>query len=264
MSNKHKDSVFFKARGKKTRFFNQFVYDIVRFYLHWFLMLMFGSRVHSYGKLLRHQSYILICNHQSYLDPVMFPAMSNGTYSFAARHTLFRNKIFAKLITFLGAFPIVRGASNSEAFNLMSDELAGGSSLIIFAEGTRSLDGKIKKFKGGMEIILRKTKAPVQIAVISGNHKILPKGRKLTNFAAYPMNTMFAAPITADEYLNMPTRKIAEFLETKTRQTFADLQSKPYLKMRGITAISQIAVEIFNLYTTCIFSILKFFKRNKT
>jgi len=256
-SKKEKIKVYFKPRTKFTRWLNNFVYAGVRFPLRLLLMLLLGCRLHGYNRLLRNQGYILLANHQSYIDPVSFPAMCLNTFSFAARHTLFRNPLFGGLISFLGAFPIRRGTRDNAAFQQMQEELKFGSSLIIFPEGTRSLDGKIKKFKGGINLILSRTKAPVQIGIVSGNHKILPKYRPLDRLYAYPMNTIFAKPVMPEEYINLPFRDVALFMEQKIRELDAELRRKPYMKMRGITAISQPIVQIINFYNGCIFNTIK-------
>ena len=221
-------------------------------------MLLFGFRIHNKKNVPQNPGYILIGNHQSHFDPVSFPVASVHNFTFAARHTLFKNALFGKLISFMGAFPIHRGIRDGFAFKQMKLELERGNSLIVFPEGTRSFDEKILEFKSGVEIILKMTKAPILPAVIQGNSKNFPKSRKINQLAALgTMNVNFGKTITAEEYLAYPRREFMKALEAEIRRLDADLKKKPYYKCRGITTISDIIMHVINFNTTCLFYCVK-------
>jgi 1-acyl-sn-glycerol-3-phosphate acyltransferase len=66
----------------------------------------------------------------------------------------------------------------------MLSALAGGSSLIVFPEGTRSLDGKIQPFKGGLYHIAQSRPTTPFVPILLDNlNRILPKGE----FLAVPL-----------------------------------------------------------------------------
>lgn len=60
--------------------------------------------------------------------------------------------------------------------------LKGGQALILFPEGTRSLDGELQEAKMGVGFIAHKSQAPVVPIYIQGAHQILPKGSKWPRF----------------------------------------------------------------------------------
>ena len=62
-----------------------------------------------------------------------------------------------------------------EAINRAMHELTGGISAFFFAEGTRSLDGKLKQFKKGGVMLALKTKLPIVPITIIGSYDLLPK-----------------------------------------------------------------------------------------
>lgn len=84
---------------------------------------------------------LLAANHISTLDPpVIGVAQLPGRLHFMAKKELFVGPVgwfFART----GAFPVERGGADREAFRTARDVLASGGRLLMFPEGTRSVDG---------------------------------------------------------------------------------------------------------------------------
>jgi 1-acyl-sn-glycerol-3-phosphate acyltransferase len=55
-----------------------------------------------------------------------------------------------------------------------------GLSLIIFAEGTRSSDGHVARFKGGSFLLAIEAGLPVVPVAVIGTRQVMPKGRLRT------------------------------------------------------------------------------------
>ena len=254
--------VHFYKRSSLTRKINHVVYIIARFVFRYVAMLLFGFRVHNSKNIPENAGYILIGNHQSHLDPIFFPVASKHDFAFAARHTLFKNPLFGRLISFLGAFPLKRGVRDNFAFKQMKIELSKGDALIVFPEGTRALDEKLLSFKSGVEIIIKLNKVPLLPAVIQGNTKIFPKHRKLNDLTAKgTMNVLFGKVIEPEEYLAYPRREFMKIIEEKVRALDTELKIKPYYKSRGITVVSDVIIEVLNFNTTLLFKTIKGLKK---
>ena len=58
-------------------------------------------------------------------------------------------------------YPVSRGTGDITALKKSINVLKDGNVLSIFPEGTRSDDGKIKKFKSGIGFIIEKSKCVV-------------------------------------------------------------------------------------------------------
>lgn len=105
--------------------------------------------------------FIVASNHQTYSDPPVIAAVFKGRFSFMAKAELFKNKLFAWLITKCGAFPVVRGSKDNSAIERAVSDLEKNKIFVIFPEGTRSKDGVIAKAKSGVAMIAGMANAPV-------------------------------------------------------------------------------------------------------
>jgi 1-acyl-sn-glycerol-3-phosphate acyltransferase len=63
-----------------------------------------------------------------------------------------------------------------ESIERASNSIRNGSSVILFPEGTRTLDGKLQAFKRGAFSVAVKAGVPVVPLIINGTFNILPKG----------------------------------------------------------------------------------------
>ena len=59
-------------------------------------------------------------------------------------------------------------------FSQAEEALAGGDSILIFPEGTRSRDGKLQPFKRGSLLLAQKARVNIVPVAISGSFHILP------------------------------------------------------------------------------------------
>ncbi|WP_198673681.1 HAD-IB family hydrolase [Algibacillus agarilyticus] len=115
---------------------------------------------------------IVIANHTSYLDHYMlYPLiglMTGRRAKFISKIEHFNSPIFAKIISYLGAYPIDRDKGGRSAINTAIQLLEKGEIVVIYPEGTRARDGQIADFKAGVVIIQEKTQVPVLPIGIKG------------------------------------------------------------------------------------------------
>lgn len=124
--------------------------------------------------------YIFVSNHQSNLDPgwilTQFPdKLRNRTYTLGKdelSHIPFIHYLF-KLFNIL---PIDRFGQFSDAVERAEELLNNNNSILLFPEGTRSIDGKLKEFKTGVGHIALATKATIVPIKVKGSYEIWPKG----------------------------------------------------------------------------------------
>ena len=68
-----------------------------------------------------------------------------------------------------------RGAEAQRSLDEAIEKIRNGESVLLFAEGTRTLDGRLQPFKRGAFHIAVRAGVPVVPLVINGSFKILPK-----------------------------------------------------------------------------------------
>ena len=95
---------------------------------------------------------LLVSNHLSIIDPPLCASAVGKEPRFLAKKELFRFPINV-LLKYYGAFSIKRGFTDIKAFQWSKQQLKGNKSLLVFPEGTRSNDGKLKQGYNGAIIL---------------------------------------------------------------------------------------------------------------
>ncbi len=144
------------------------------------LKLLYRVKFRNKNNIPKEGAYIIISNHLSYLDPLLLGmGQRNRKLRFMAKSELFRNKLFAKLITALGAFPVVRGEGvEQKAITTGEDILKNGGVMTIFFEGKRSKTGKFLRPHSGAMLIAYNTNTPVVPACITPEKGLMKMFRK--------------------------------------------------------------------------------------
>ena len=146
--------------------------------------------------------YIITPNHTSHLDTLtVITALgqeSHRLWTLAARDYWFGNKIqgwFAH--NCLNALPIERDGNFTQFLQdlRMANEVTEqNNGLLIFPEGTRSLDGKLQPFKPGiLSLLIYGQQVPIIPTYIKGAYEVLPKGQGIPR--KHPIQIIFGKPL---------------------------------------------------------------------
>ncbi len=143
------------------------MYYVCKLILWMALHIGFSLKYEGRENIPEDRNVVYTSNHRSYADPPILGVGAKGRCSFVAKEELFRHKLFAILIKSLGAIPVSRGKGDNRMFEMASERIARGDSLIIFPEGTRSKSGKILRGHAGAALIAAKTgKDIVPVAIV--------------------------------------------------------------------------------------------------
>lgn len=145
-------------------------------------------------------AYIVIGNHSSHLDaPMMFSLLpdviTDRLATGAAADYFYRKKFVSSLTSlFFNTYPVERRGKSTKAGpktrGQVRDEksgrgpasgmtarlLAAGVPILIFPEGTRSRDGRMKMFNSGAAGLSTKMDVPVVPIALIGGHEAMPVG----------------------------------------------------------------------------------------
>jgi 1-acyl-sn-glycerol-3-phosphate acyltransferase len=124
--------------------------------------------------------YILVANHQTYIDPVWICLPLRRRIRYMAFSTAFSWGFVGRLINYLGAFPVPHdGRGTIAAMKTAMNSLRDGAVLVVFPEGGRAFaDGKMREFRAGAFRIAQKADVPVIPVTISGGNRIWPQKQK--------------------------------------------------------------------------------------
>jgi 1-acyl-sn-glycerol-3-phosphate acyltransferase len=149
----------------------------------WLILKTTGVRVAVEGleRIAPGKTYVFVSNHQSIYDtPVVFASLP------------YQLRIIAKAS--LARFPVL-GWHLRRGGHLFVDRkrpdragilkrwralVSDGLSLIIYAEGTRSPDGRVARFKAGSFLLAIEAQLPIVPVAVVGTRAVMPKGRLRT------------------------------------------------------------------------------------
>ncbi len=151
----------------------------------WSRSVLFVAGVKTRVEGLKHlkgQGPIIICsNHASQFDIPVLTALLPVQFRFVVKEELFRIPLFGLAMRRAGYIPINRkgGKAAMASLKRAAETVKKGTSVVIFPEGTRSPDGRLRPFKTGAILLGLKAGRPFVPVGISGSHRILPKGEVL-------------------------------------------------------------------------------------
>ncbi len=122
--------------------------------------------------------FIYASNHQSLVDILVLAAVLPGDFKWVAKQSLMKVPVLGWHLALAGHVGVDRSGGRKSAVEAMKkfvDVVKAGKPLLIFPEGTRSADGKLKPFKnGGFHAALRGG-VPVVPVMIDGTHSLMSK-----------------------------------------------------------------------------------------
>jgi 1-acyl-sn-glycerol-3-phosphate acyltransferase len=168
--------------------------------------------------------FILACNHQSYLDPVLSGIFLKRHLVFLARDTLFTKRFFKGLLLSVNAIPLKRGQADISAMRAIIKKLENGHGVCLFPEATRSKNGKIASFKPGFGLLCRRGKAALVPVVIDGAFECWPRDKKI--FTRGSIAISYGRIINFEEIKQMDKNQIADKMTDILRQMQTSLRLK--------------------------------------
>ncbi|MEO8275303.1 MAG: lysophospholipid acyltransferase family protein [Thermoanaerobaculia bacterium] len=118
--------------------------------------------------------FVIMANHQSLFDIPALLAAIPGQSRFVAKRSLFKIPIFGWAMSLGGFIPVDRKDRSTarDSFSSALDKLSRGSSIVLFPEETRSLDGRVLPFRRGGFLMALKSGLPIVPVGIDGTLEV--------------------------------------------------------------------------------------------
>jgi len=156
-------------------------------------------RVEGNERIRSDTTYVMVANHQSFLDILVLFRL-RAHYKWVSKAEMFRIPCIGWNMALNRYVKLMRGDSASIAGMMAACErhLAEGSSVLLFPEGTRSMDGRLKPFKHGAFTLAQRARVGILPIVIEGTANALPKhGFVLRGRHAIQVRVLDEVPWTA-------------------------------------------------------------------
>ena len=158
---------------------------------------MAGIRMTVSGEeLLPDGPIIVMSNHASNFDILAIQGYFPRPLSWIAKKELFKIPVFGWSMQRGGYIPLDRGDGRKalKSMDEAAQQIRGGTSLIVFPEGTRTRDGHLLPFKRGGFLLAVKAGVPVVPVSIAGSFAINPGGSLGLNLGR-PVQLKIHAPV---------------------------------------------------------------------
>ncbi len=143
---------------------------------------LFGMRIEGREHLVTEGPVLVASNHQSYLDPPLIGNLYDDEMVYLARKTLF-NRVTKWLYSSWNAIPVDQERPDMASLKTIIRKLKEGNRVLVFPEGSRTLDGSIGEAAPGIGLIAVKSGALIQPVRIRGAREALPRGSAKIRFA---------------------------------------------------------------------------------
>jgi 1-acyl-sn-glycerol-3-phosphate acyltransferase len=147
---------------------------------------------------------ILASNHSSHMDTPLIvnslpKELRHRTLVAAASDYFFSSRMLGLFVSLaVGAVPMDRRAASRQTMNRVDDLLEQKWCLVIYPEGSRTIDGRLYRGKTGIARLALSAHAPIVPVGIVGTYNAMPAGRSWP--VRHRVQVHFGKPLTFDRY----------------------------------------------------------------
>src|SRR3954452_11242702 len=131
----------------------------------------FCWRVYNAERVPLKGPVILASNHASILDPPLVGAGIRRGINYLARESLFRFPVVGWVLRNWNSVPVDRDGGGAAGLRAILNRLLAGGAIILFPEGTRTVDGNLQPARSGIGLTVIKSAAPVIPARVFGTFR---------------------------------------------------------------------------------------------
>ncbi len=155
------------------------VFSFIAYYWSKAVFIATGIKVRAIGleKIDLSKAYVYVSNHASLFDIIAVVVGISRHIRFVAKKEIAKIPIFGWTVS--GPNIMVdrkSGPDGARSLEKAARRISKGDSFILFAEGTRTRDGRLQPFKRGAFSLAMEAGVPLVPLTILGSYSIMPKG----------------------------------------------------------------------------------------
>jgi 1-acyl-sn-glycerol-3-phosphate acyltransferase len=173
---------------------------------------------------------VVISNHQSFLD-ILVLIMQHPKLILFTNHWVWNSPVFGAVVRMAGYFPVVEGVEQN--IDELAEKVKRGYSMVIFPEGSRSPDGKMKRFHKGAFFLAEQLGMDILPIVLHGTGYNMTKGDFLLKNGTITIK--YLPRIAADDttfgtgYAER-TKNISRYFKEEYQKLSAEIEQPAYFK----------------------------------
>jgi 1-acyl-sn-glycerol-3-phosphate acyltransferase len=185
--------------------------------------MIFSMRVIHPERMVESGPLLIAVNHSSFFDPPLAGICSRRGVYYLARKTLLKWPFFGPLFPAMNVIPVERDGNDMSALREVIKKVKDSNAVLLFPEGTRSLDGHLQPARAGIGLVIAKTGAPVLPMRIFGAYEAFPKNAH--RFQLSQITVVIGEPIhfTAEEISNT-SRETYQLLSNRVMEAIGALK----------------------------------------
>lgn len=154
--------------------------------------------VRGRGNISKGQSYVFVANHQGAYDIFSIYGYIGHNFRWMMKKSLEKIPLVGYSCKVSGHIMVDRSSPSGVKRTIQTAEkqLAGGMSVVVFPEGSRTSDGKMHTFKKGAFFLATEFNLPVVPITIDGSYDVMPCWAKLPKWGRITLT--FHQPIMPD------------------------------------------------------------------
>ena len=158
----------------KNDIFQKLIYQLVsKLFVFPIYKFVFKGQLIGRENIPQKDSFIMVSNHGSLLDPPFLGHALGRDISFMAKAELFRIPILGFVIKACGAYPVRRGIADKNTIKTACNKLSNNNCIGIFIDGTRQKNGRVNKPKQGAALLAFKNQKLLLPVAIVNSHRLI-------------------------------------------------------------------------------------------
>ena len=158
----------------KNDIFKKLIYQIVsKLFVLPIYKCLFKGHLIGRENIPQKDSFIMVSNHGSLLDPPLLGHALGRNISFMAKAELFKIPFLGFVIKACGAYPVKRGIADKNTVKTACKKLSNNNSIGIFIDGTRQTNGRVNKPKQGAALLACKNQKLLLPVAIVNSHRLI-------------------------------------------------------------------------------------------
>ena len=185
--------------------------------------MIFSMRVIHPERMVESGPLLIAVNHSSFFDPPLAGICSRRGVFYLARKTLLKWPFFGPLFPAMNVIPVERDGNDMSALREVIKKVKEGNAVLLFPEGTRSINGNLQPARAGIGLVIAKTGAPVLPTRIFGAYEAFPKNAR--HFQASRITVVIGEPIHfTEEEISNTSRETYQHLSDRVMEAIGALK----------------------------------------